>query len=68
MSGAHRDVVVLYNAPTLPVGHTHADSEADVVAVAQEVAAILERSGLPTRLVAAAMPVAKYSRGVSASW
>lgn len=57
MSGTRPCAVVLYNAPTLPAGHPHADSEADVVAVAREIATILGRSGFEARLVAAAPPV-----------
>lgn len=57
MSGARIPAVVLYNAPTLPDDHPHAESEADVVAVAREVAAILDRSRFRARLVAAAPPV-----------
>ncbi len=59
MSGPGIPAAVLYNAPTLPAGHPHADSEADVVAVAVEVAAILDRSDFRTRLVAAAPPVGR---------
>ena len=57
MSGPGMTAAVLYNAPTLPPDHPHADSEADVVAVAREIAAILGRGGFEARLVAAAPPV-----------
>ena len=43
--------------PTLPAGHPHADSEADVVAVSREIAAILDRGGFEVRPVAAEPPV-----------
>ncbi len=57
MSGARPQVAVLYNAPTLPADHPHYDSEADVVAVAGEIEAILNRSGFEARGIAAAPPV-----------
>jgi D-alanine-D-alanine ligase len=59
MNGSRRPAVVLYNAPTLPAGHAHAGSETDVVGVAGEIAAILNRSSFEARLVAAAPPVGR---------
>ena len=53
-------MAVLYNAPTLPADHPHADSEADVVAVAHEVGAILDRAAFRSRLVAAAPPIGPF--------
>ena len=59
MSVTRPRVVVLYNAPVLPADHPHAESEADVVAVAGEIATILERAGFEARCVAAAPPIAR---------
>ncbi len=57
MSGVRPHVAVLYNAPSLPADHRHFDSEADVVAVAHEIEAILNRSIFKARAIAAAPPV-----------
>jgi D-alanine-D-alanine ligase len=57
MSGARPRAAVLYNAPSLPADHPHFDSEADVVAVAREIVAILDRSSFHATLIAAAPPI-----------
>lgn len=59
MSMTRARAAVLYNAPTLPPGHPHADSEADVVAVAGTIATILRGAGFDARCVAAAPPVSR---------
>ena len=57
MSGSRPHAAVLYNAPSLPADHPHFRSDADVVAVAHEIEAILNRSMFQARTIAAAPPV-----------
>ena len=55
-------VAVLFNAPTLPAGHPDQASEADVVAVAETIAASLARAGFRVWEVAAQPPLADLIR------
>lgn len=65
MSVARPRVAVLYNAPSLPADHPHFESEADVVAVAREIEAILNRSIFQARCIAAAPPVERLIADLS---
>ncbi|MBV8609531.1 MAG: D-alanine--D-alanine ligase [Singulisphaera sp.] len=67
MSGSRPRVAVLYNAPVLAVDHPNAASEADVVEVARAVAEALDADGLDVRPLAAAPPVERLVRDLSAS-
>ena len=65
MSAPRPLVAVLYNAPTLPPGHPHADSEADVVAVAGEIATILGEAGFDARVVVVSPPIERVVAALS---
>jgi len=58
-------VAVLYNAPVLPLGHPDQASEADVVAVADTVAASLARAGFRVWEIAAKPPLGDLVRRLS---
>ena len=62
MSDEPLGVAVLYNAPSLPPGHPDHASEADVVAVAETIAASLAAAGFKVWEVAAAPPLADLIR------
>ncbi|SIO03913.1 D-alanine-D-alanine ligase [Singulisphaera sp. GP187] len=64
MTSVRLKVAVLYNAPVLPVDHPDAVSEADVVEVAQAVAAGLENHGFESVLLAVRPPVVEVLRSL----
>ena len=63
MSDEPLSVAVLYNAPSLPPGHPDQASEADVVAVAEAIAASLAGAGFKVWEVAAARRWSSWSAG-----
>lgn len=65
MSAAKPRVAVLYNAPTLPPGHSAYASEAGVVAAARAVSAALKARGFKSWTTAARPPIARLFRTLS---